>query len=1851
MAIPLTPLFGVCDWNSRAATTAIGTDLLITDAVDSLAIASLVEGTAPLTDTLWFGADATWLGGLLVARTRAQLTGLTIPASFSFEFDIQLTAELPVDFSNPDNRVFVAAIRQQGVTAGLLFSHQGIAIATAPDEPSPTALGGSASLLVDDDGVLHPSLTVRISVDAAANTMTIMAAPTALAYNELTGGTLWAEQPDLEALYTVQTRSTTLAIGEGVLVWGTACSSGKIALLNPGYVGLGQSVTFGISSLRVSTAIVPLVPRPVSVVSAASQVMVGNEMVLRGDGSYDLSAAPLPLTFAWEIDSAPEGSVAAIEGADHAELEILTNLVIRYRVPTAIANSFAVVLVAQTHVTDELSISFVSGTLTIRLGMKFDNLGILVPRSTGADVVTAFSSPFSPAYCPDVATIFAVSVGSGGGEAALTPGTYLFSGATQLGSGSTLHNPTFIPDKPGQYVFSLVVSNGTRPSLAATHAVLSTVTEQLVGHRPNADYIFKHISDFWNMVPDRAQLSSIWSATMQAVSSEMLAAMQHDHAKALRDISRRYQRRWLNYRAEVDPAIIPTFTHPGRINVVGITVPDSPTGYSSAIASVTDPGALPFAAGTRVLLRNSLEAPSIVTVNKITGTGVPLDPWVLHAAPGSFTRYRLEGTGKGRFVRDPELPAVSTSVLFQSNDYSVSAFDKDLDQVRLTLQTGPPNAMVDVVAVNPPRGTPFALANKVPMANTLQFLEAPPAPFGVPAIMAQTVDGQRLTFEHLRVGQGSHVAAYPYFLYPDTIDLADLGLTIGDLATVEVTDPRTGVVMPVMLPIVAIDSRAVFVQWTPLVEMLTLLAPLGPYGDGVKKWTTPDLFYSALPDWTLKMLGFRRSRRLPGYTDLVSVPHLGSTVQAQLYESTDYSVLSGDVWLKDWLIGTATTTPGSADVTIEAATQHVSFPTGTTLKDLQDVGATIMVMPEGDAGVYRIVGRSALNKFTLDRLVSIGGKFPVYLPRRHHLAPLPTDLWGEISYFDNYAAIEGRYGLYVGVPKSLLDQYADGADYLTTVRTLWFAFLNGPTLDNLRLPLQALMNLPCSEATGQITKVVEPTVEVAGLITMVSQKGVTYTYQYPYGVDIGINPRTGRQFRAAPLSLADVITEKTAELEAQVALGVNATLTAQQLLDLAAIIESREELLADAWVDQFTRLVEVVRVDDYISNPALVDRELRGNQLPRRYHTFVVDVPLRVARSTQMFPLMRQILDTAKAAHTNYILVGSIPISDDIEVESVLTLFPTLLLHDSIATSPWTAPKDGVGAQGQAAVSLANENLLWPQEGADVVFPLAQYPTKVLDTTVARIGEVKERYEAGYVEGAADNYSGDGSFNTNLKVVDQVNRLDVSSIDVCRSYLWVRVNITSGAFLLGEQVRLGDAGLVDLPTLWATSPPTIEYVGAGHDPYLPEVVEPQSLHPYTYLLLGFQYVPPLVSETRVKPEFLEPNTVTWTNVTDLGIEARLDALDAGATAAGGIANVRVIGLTSGSVATPLDAIDHTNVAYDPYCLLDRVMRADKLLDYGPESRVTMTVSTYIPLGGMLIDDFVNVNRMAVARDTQYERALQSKPWRPAAPPASQQFVPSMGPGMFVPTDLNNFVAGLADDGTPLPATSANTYVRWGYKDRGVLEVAEGGAFSLLTSFQYDETKTYLRNVHAGLTVRPKKWWQHTHGFTQFQVPPPKIVQVVHKVATPTLLQVEGHNFVEEDVTDTGAGAQHDQLDGTYGGSWVFIQLSTGGPLIPATSTQFMVGADPVDPVLWYPATLLDRTGLVLQATFAVAPADGTYDVVVRQYRRYPADAGPGPHIDTSVALSAAVWAAGAWTASYGTNPVVAQGAGLAEFYW
>ena len=190
MSLPKSSKFDILDWNSRAALTEDENDAFVSNLPDPNNIGITAQTTdmfgtvfsgTSLTGTAESSAVHVHANGLAPEGESIERAGFVvsdfdsgISETFTFEFDIRLTEDLPKDTSNENNRLFVGALDLQGYAAGFLFSYQGLSLATHPEDPRPKPLGGSADLIFPS-GEPDPDLpiTIRAVVDGETKRLSI----------------------------------------------------------------------------------------------------------------------------------------------------------------------------------------------------------------------------------------------------------------------------------------------------------------------------------------------------------------------------------------------------------------------------------------------------------------------------------------------------------------------------------------------------------------------------------------------------------------------------------------------------------------------------------------------------------------------------------------------------------------------------------------------------------------------------------------------------------------------------------------------------------------------------------------------------------------------------------------------------------------------------------------------------------------------------------------------------------------------------------------------------------------------------------------------------------------------------------------------------------------------------------------------------------------------------------------------------------------------------------------------------------------------------------------------------------------------------------------------------------------------------------------------------------------------------------------------------------------------------------------------------------------------------------------------------------------------------------------------
>ena len=1487
--LPVSALFDVVDWNPRASTAADGS--ATAGSSHGFIANAVVSGT-----TLASGSYAAFFAlaknaGAGVVTTVARVDEHIPTDSYTFEIELLLTDDTPKDCSDPSYRIFIGLNKQLGRGAGFLVTKRGLYLANSPADTTPSHLAGTDKYLYDEQGVPQ-RVVIRAIVDNTSNRLSLYIGPTDAAYDPTNGATWWAH-PALALQHNVAAKGDSDAV-DGI----------RVALSAP----VGYDAVLLVYAARVSTSQLVPIARPVAVISSEWQLAVSQATILSGQNSYDKYGAPL--TYDWTIENAPSGSQTKLQGAVRSSATTVVgvataaDVVVTYLPYTSAGNDLSLVIEDPGAVLSPLEISINANILRVRCAT--DGAGVV--NTTASSLVQAFSSPLNGAYSERIASLFSAELADPllAGSGVLVPGTYSFSG----GTGSSLPSPLFVPDVVGPYVISLRVDNGTVTSPKELVTLSVTVTDELHGEIPDSNYIFKYLPDFWNMVKGREHLSTAWSAINQIITSDMVQAWQNDYSKSIRDIGREFQRRWLSFDNKItatDNYLAAVVSAAGAIDDVVATTTVGTSGYTAKSAVVNTAYAkAPLHTGP-VLYRATDYPPRVLTVSTATASGAT---WIVSSSTSEFsTCHRVANGSALREIGGASVTDPAHNMRFETHVGDV---------VRSTTSKGLP--VKSTITGYSQDGSEATIAT----------------PLGITAWDKQAWEVVRPVTTH-------RLTRMPYFVFSGGLLSSDL--SFGDLAVIAVTSPYTSNALLLPCTVLAFTDTFLFVDLAPVLDALTQESQLTE--------TPTNWRYNDLVPLAVSVSYFLRTSRTAQVTDLTRVPTLGTTTLSPEYISgRDYSVVDQRVSLIDALRGDVSTQQGLADVVSANAVGWYSLPTSFTFEQLTGLGAKTLLIETGpEAGPHEIVGVSG-SVLEVKTPLQNASTATFRVPRYHAKNVPPNNYWAELAFFDNWQTIQGNFGLMVGLPKQYLLDEDINVDYLTVVRALCFAFMSGPTLDNLGLLADSFIGVPFVEHSGQVVRIVEPSSVAEGHVVVHDEYGRDTRYRYPYGATLALHPTTQTTITEYPL------VERPDKLSA-----------------------SEKAVYDSAVLPANTRLFAVTQVDDYISDDALITSFLDLDNYLSKYHTFVVRVPLEIAGTTSALSLIKTYLNEAKAAYTKFILVGTMLFSDDLDVEDSVDAHVVLNLKDTPHTTP-------ISHNTADSVASATYSLIYPS------LPLApDYLTQkaFADGSYNSLDDAVERHESGYQEGVLDDYSGDGSVNAAHSEIDQVNQFDFDDIDVCSSLLWMPITKDTVVaplrdFVIGEEILLLDnnGGIVDAGDyVWNASPPVIVHIGCGNHLKTPHAYSPQHTHPDTYLVIGFH-----------RPATQAGLTDSTQVLTNYGTEKRLNGWYYASLVA--VGPLRVAGKTSGAYAqlppgAPDYLVDRTlfNIV--------RINQFDKLNEYNLRDEAVIQQTMYIPVGGATIAAVTAAFEAAnlVAREAQ----VQQFPYNSTIP-SNKQFVPSTTAGVY-----------------------------------------------------------------------------------------------------------------------------------------------------------------------------------------------------------------------------------------------------------
>jgi hypothetical protein len=558
-----------------------------------------------------FGPPSLWFDGnadLIIKSDDGAASGFYIDTLIADHFSLQVTflpTQLPADFSSTStNRVFFGVYNAYSKCVGVALSeNQGLAIGTTGD--------GLLTPLTGSDELFDASSTDYYTLRIVGNAATGRA-------------NLYLTRTDLVSIighqlrYTFDLLDTPLGTLDRVVceVYGTSGAPSEIAL---DCIRLSREV-------RVPNA------RPIAVPGDDQTIIVGSYAGLDGRASYDPEGVT-PLDYFWTLLTTPENSALQLTGSGQtiADPSGYTDEL------QGGAGDFDDIDVGDlVYVGGSGSLVVYRGSTFLVVAEKVFPAGDTAAEwiairqlAWGGDYVSAErvlvqEQRSSPPGSPSVGDVFLVTATASGAwtgqedRLATWNGSWSFTSpnaddlifdiATRqhhryIGgnypagqweesaalpwemphwSGRTTSIGSLLLDAAGTYTAELVVHDGEVMSLPVEVVISAQETAVPFGYVPDEGWIWNYLPDFWSLVADKEKITSTWNGFAQAAAGLLLELWQHDYAKAILDIQRIFQRRWLAYAARSEDPDAETYpaTFYTTHNVAGYSASPGTNEYS-----------------------------------------------------------------------------------------------------------------------------------------------------------------------------------------------------------------------------------------------------------------------------------------------------------------------------------------------------------------------------------------------------------------------------------------------------------------------------------------------------------------------------------------------------------------------------------------------------------------------------------------------------------------------------------------------------------------------------------------------------------------------------------------------------------------------------------------------------------------------------------------------------------------------------------------------------------------------------------------------------------------------------------------------------------------------------------------------------------------------------------------------------------------------------------------------------------------------------------------------------------------------------------------------------------------------
>lgn len=896
---------------------------------------------------------------------------------------------------------------------------------------------------------------------------------------------------------------------------------------------------------------------------------------------------------------------------------------------------------------------------------------------------------------------------------------------------------SFAPDLSGIYKIRLVVSNGTQVSDPAESLV--DVRIILVPHHqgfvPDAGFIWSYLSDFWNFVPDKRRFEVVWSSMIQVVSSELLKLYQYQYNQSIRDIQETIQKRWLSFTPGLDLdrdlcSFIISDETAGSLaftSVIdpqtGLTVSNQPT-YSNIVTVPKTEGDL-----TKTSFGSSISLGRLLVLSKKTFTLARANSTFISLnanSNGSTSGTNVfSGSGFLSSMVGNTLRIVGSDTTPLAGDYVISTF------------TSPTQISIQ----NPPIGVTWSGSTGVrytvlpsPSNHTSFFADRDQVPAGLsnqPWRMSSTLITTQYSFDAQGVSVGDLLeievlrtdiqVLSTFFVQITGVDrnrlsfvfnLADL--IDGTAASGLTKDIQITLATDLIVPGLSADING----------NLTYTLDAGVINSTVnsikfkrtyfeKILTSVDEIDVGAFTITARPVRIIRNKKIAIDPSLVSIPILQEYIRQPniILEGNKTFFTSNDLRIEvprapyllaenlDFIIDDESSIFGICQT--QQGNEVVTIPFG-DLIDRSVAEGDVLEITQGTTiemfDIRRVLSASSLRVFPVPTITSSSAPFTIFrrLPGKFirfiegtfsKTAPAPNRLWSEVTYFDNGEAIEGNFGVLVGVRREDLQKVGSGISYRNAVAGLMYALSRGPTISNLGLAGHILLGLPFSQSAGVIREInpefrtrddgspLFGRILIDGRDKNNLSTGITNIYFYPQGRQI-FDSITGKWIPALPDSSG---------LEINPATGL-------------------EYAVGDE-VAQFAPLSKGVAIREYLATPNLFDNLIaQGNvssQL-QKYHAFQIVVNSDIITSVDI-DLVAQFLKKAKAHYVRLTSALLKSLEDFVDIQDFLSFSRQIKFFESPDLGTPTAFKVDDDDDSAAILSLDGVFYSRYHSGTDLV--------------------------------------------------------------------------------------------------------------------------------------------------------------------------------------------------------------------------------------------------------------------------------------------------------------------------------------------------------------------------------------------------------------------------------------------------------------------------------------------------------------------------------------------------------------------